>query len=319
LIFVDPPLKRINAGDGYGMCSPVITSPYQGGYIDFTDHDSQMKIKKGPPRTSLLNDICFYLEHHGKWLFEQSGAALDNPDIPSLFAKKIIGSHYLRMMDFHQSIVSAPYLVFSRQDDLARFEADDIERYWNDVQAGERRSGEYCDEIEDVLIQLGIPFERPNPSMCTGWADYRQDFQFVYTRMQAIRHRSEQVNAAMIGFATMVENRQTFLAQQIAVQHAEQSLSASRSMKALTLVGIIFIPLAFTSSLFSMTEHFAPGSKYFWVYLAVAIPLVLLVVFGYVILDWGFNSKVEWSFGVLLRSVRGKLGACLVTDASKHC
>jgi Mg2+ and Co2+ transporter CorA len=122
----------------------------------------------------------------------------------------------------------------------------------------------------------------------------------------------------MIGFATMVENRQAFLAQQIAVQHSEESLSASRSMKALTLVGIIFIPLAFTSSLFSMTEHFAPGSKYFWVYLAVAIPLVLLVVFGYAILDWGFNSKVELSLGVMLRSVREKRGDWLVTDASKH-
>jgi len=315
LIFVDPPLKRITAGNGYDVVSHIKTLPYQGGYVDFTDHDSQMKIKKGPPRTSLLDDMCFYLEHHGKWLFEQGGAALDNPDTPSLFAKKIIGSHYLRMMDFHQSIVSAPYLVFSRQDDLARLETDDIERYWNDVQAGERRSGEYCDEIEDVLIQLGIPFESPNPSMCTGWADYRQDFQFVYARMQAIRHRSEQVNAAMIGLATMVENRQAFLAQLIAVQHSEQSLSASRSMKALTLVGIIFIPLAFTSSLFSMTDHFVPGSKYFWVYFAVAIPLALIVMFGYIILDWGFNSKVEWSFGVLLRSVRGKRRDWLVKDA----
>lgn len=48
-------------------------------------------------------------------------------------------------------------------------------------------------------------------------------------------------------------------------------------MKALTLLGMVFVPLAFTSGLFNMAAPFGPGNLHFRVYFAVALPLILLV------------------------------------------
>ena len=50
-------------------------------------------------------------------------------------------------------------------------------------------------------------------------------------------------------------------------------------MKELSNLGMLFIPLAFTSGIFSMSGNYAPGGSSFWVYWVVAVPLVLLVFF----------------------------------------
>ncbi len=57
----------------------------------------------------------------------------------------------------------------------------------------------------------------------------------------------------------------------------------AKRLKELTNLGMLFLPLAFTSGLFSMSGSYAPGGTFFWMYWVVAGPLVLLMflaVFG---------------------------------------
>ena len=51
-------------------------------------------------------------------------------------------------------------------------------------------------------------------------------------------------------------------------------------MKVLTVLGLVFIPLAFTCGLLSMNDRYLPGTGLFWIYWAVALPLIILVFSG---------------------------------------
>lgn len=53
----------------------------------------------------------------------------------------------------------------------------------------------------------------------------------------------------------------------------------------MTYIALVFIPLSFTSTIFSMSDDFGPGKDRFWIYFATAIPLLLVVL----------GSSVSWS------------------------
>jgi Mg2+ and Co2+ transporter CorA len=63
----------------------------------------------------------------------------------------------------------------------------------------------------------------------------------------------------------------------ISIIESQRSLQETKVMKALTLLGMNLIPFAFTSGIFGMSGKYAAGETYFWVYFAVALPIVLLV------------------------------------------
>ena len=156
------------------------------------------------------------------------------------------------------------------------------------------------------MLQLGICLENPDLKRCVGWADCSQDFLFIYRHMKNAEKRTKYLNDATSALASIISSRQSFQEQRIALKHAEQSLSASKSMKALSIAGVVFIPLTYTSSLFSMTQQFMPGAEKFWIYFAVALPLMVVVMLAYVVLDWGYNGSDEWSVQSVVHSFRGK-------------
>jgi Mg2+ and Co2+ transporter CorA len=60
-----------------------------------------------------------------------------------------------------------------------------------------------------------------------------------------------------------------------------QQLKEARSTKTLTVVGLVFIPLAYTASLFSMASPYGPGYSQFWLYFIISIPLAAIVYLAY--------------------------------------
>lgn len=67
-------------------------------------------------------------------------------------------------------------------------------------------------------------------------------------------------------------------------------------MKAITLLGLVFIPLAFTTSLFGMESPYKPGDDLFWVYFVTSIPLIVVILLAYYVLDLGYNDEGRaWS------------------------
>ncbi|KAK4450466.1 hypothetical protein QBC34DRAFT_349219 [Podospora aff. communis PSN243] len=311
LILTDPPLRAVMTSKVSGYTSSklsyttrekvhISSSPFQNGYLDFTPHSTQLTTLRGPPRTCLLDDLAFYLQTHP--LFppgtpNPSTPGPPNPSLPpipspptntpAIFAQKIIASHYLQLFTFIRSVTSDVQFQMSRLDRMGMdyFDTTFVESgQWSDAQALERRISEYTSDMESLMLGVGIPLDdKPDvpgcisPVVASGtastipWYDTAADLQVLRMRFCDVRRHAEMLNAAITGLTSISGN--------------QKALREARSTKALTLVGLVFIPLAYTATLFSMTESFGPGGERFWVYFAVSVPLIVCVLGAYTVLD----------------------------------
>lgn len=305
LVICDPPVTKVRTGEGEATF--VKARPYQGGYVDFMPQVRGGTMGAGPPRTAMLNDLVYYLRTEAQHV----DLARAETSV-GVFVRKMIASHYLKHSEHLRATLSYMQRGLSRKQDLALLTMEQVEELWSDIQAWERRMGEYCEDLEAIMLPLGIPLSPPSlgrGSGSTAWTDSAADYQFLLTRLRALRHRTECLNSAITGLANIAGNRQAYKEQQLAVQEAKRSIREAKSTKAITLLGLFFIPLAYTSSLFSMTDAFAPGGLYFWVYWAASFPLILLVLLGYYVLDWGYTDDgAAWSPVTFRASLRKRLG-----------
>jgi hypothetical protein len=92
-------------------------------------------------------------------------------------------------------------------------------------------------------------------------------------------------------------------------------------VKILTLVALIFVPLSFTSGLFSMGDDYLPGRDQFWVFFAVAIPLIILIFAIAELIDLGHGRDGVWSGQNYARRVKdwvARLGQRLKRGTTEH-
>ncbi|RYP48747.1 hypothetical protein DL768_005404 [Monosporascus sp. mg162] len=298
----DPPIERVLTDYSGQTGYTVKTSPHNTGYVDFMPHKDQIRSRSGPPRTSPLDDIIFYLRTH------PSALDLANHNSVRIFVEKIVASHYLKLAEFVQSTIDIVQFNLSRQQDLTSFDVSAVEEQWSDVQAWERRIGEYKDDLEAIMLQLRISFASPNLNQVVDWKDSAADYQFLYLRFKEIGQRANRLNGSIAALAGLTGNRQAFKAQELSLEATERSIHEAKSVKALTILGIVFIPLTYTASLFSIPDPHGPGDELFWVYFAASFPLIGLIMLGYYTLELGHaNGRMHWSFRTAVRSVREKL------------
>ncbi|GJC89176.1 hypothetical protein ColLi_12014 [Colletotrichum liriopes] len=325
LVLCDPPVKSVRTGDEYKIEYPVKTCSYQGGYLDFVPEEEQIRVARegrycGPPRTSMLEDLSFYLQTHSRLV------DIAEPESVNVFVKKIVASHFLKQTEHLRATLSAVQRGLTRKQDLAKMPMNKVEALWSDMQGWERRTGEYLEDLEGIMLQLGIPLSHPAspapvnmpPSRAgaltpenIAWQDCTADFQFLYLRFRELRHRTETLNAAVTGLASITGNRQAYKEQQ-------RSIREAKSTKAVTLLGLVFIPLAYTSSLFGMEVPYGPGGEFFWIYFVTSAPLILVVLLGYYVLDFGYNDDGRaWSVVTLNKSVNERLDRLKRQDTEK--
>jgi Mg2+ and Co2+ transporter CorA len=65
---------------------------------------------------------------------------------------------------------------------------------------------------------------------------------------------------------------------------SHKSIAQAEDIRRLTYIAIAFIPLTYITGLFSMSEPYGPGRKYFWVYWVAAVPTAAIVM-GLLMLD----------------------------------
>ncbi|PSR82751.1 hypothetical protein BD289DRAFT_370842 [Coniella lustricola] len=268
IIFCDPPLRKIIIlDDGPMKGHEVLALPHPpgDGYIDFFPPEIQLACRAGPPRTSIADDMCFYLTKYHEFV------GVRDPDSASLFLKKIIASHYTKHFDFLRKNIMENLRGMGRQSHFAYSDLSSIEASWSDTQTLERRLGHFFLDLEEILVQLRIPLETPDPRKVTSWQDTEADFQFLYYRYKWIRESVDRVNSSITGLTSIAGNRQ-------ALRSAERSTH-------ITFIGLLFIPLAFIASLFSMADPYGPGKDKFWLYFATGIPVTILVMMVYYIFD----------------------------------
>ncbi|KAI9804474.1 MAG: hypothetical protein M1825_001373 [Sarcosagium campestre] len=294
LLMVDPPVgDMFQVGEGAAaQVQRLSNQALHGGYIDFSpmyddndDDDDENdeggsddgKQTKGPLRTSTFDDICFYWQRQSA--ARLNGMGLEDPEVAAIFIKRIVASNWMLLIQYLNRILSMLEFGLSRRKDLAGFSW--LDQGWSDVQSWMRRCAEFSEHIDSTLDSLRIPLPdrggakassetrqgRDSLDACTG------DFLYIHRRMLELYRRTETLAASLTGLISILESK--------------RSLEEARSLKTLTLLGMVFVPLAFTSGMFSMSGDYLPGKRKFWVYIAVAIPLILAVfAIAFIITYW---------------------------------
>ncbi|KAF5248736.1 hypothetical protein FANTH_5806 [Fusarium anthophilum] len=266
----DPDLRNVvtrNEADGGGHVFPVGQQPAEVAYVDFFASAIGVTVKQGPPKTSIADDLCFYLANYSSL----PGLTCETPDIVSLFLQKIVASLYLRHLDQLRKTIAQSQSPMRWTSDFGKLDLATVEANWSDCQTLERRLQLHCLDLEGLLVQLRLPFERPDPRKINSWQDVTADFQMLYHQYNHARSWVEKLNSSMAAMAGIAGNRQAFREQQV-------SLEAAVRARNITTLGLVFIPLAYVATLFSMSSDYAPGGERFWLYLVISIPMVLVVL-----------------------------------------
>ncbi|MCJ1453863.1 hypothetical protein MMC28_004212 [Mycoblastus sanguinarius] len=268
--------------------------PFSGGYPDFIKHpDFGCNVPKGPPRTSALEDMCFYLVEYGNHTVGNSG-----PHIAAVIMQKVVASNYMQLVDFVRANITSLEYQLSRRDILTGTQISWIDEQWRDLQTWSRQCSEYVEDVEAIMISLGISFPASFAPQhkATNLARCNEDFQYIHYRLKALKARVEVLNNSMTGLASISGSRQ-------ALFEAKRSLKEAKNIKTLTLLGMVFAPLAFCTGLFSMNEQYLPGTGLFWIYFAVAIPLILAVFTFAFLVRLGYNDEGDWNLQTLFQNL----------------
>lgn len=255
--------------------------PFQDGYVDFIPTPSHTEVlnKKSHPHESMLRDLIHYYQQHSGLLTEENWKT---PDCSAIFLKKIVAAHYLQLVDYIKVMLPSLELRLT----TAWVEEQD---QWRGLQTISRRCGNYRDDIEDTLLSLGLsPEGTPDVTTPPGfakWTNCAKDFHYAYFRLKILKERADNLMTSMTGLASIAGNR--------------QNLEEAKRVKRLNLLALLFIPLAYTSSLFSMQDEYSPNRKKFWVYWVSALLAVAFTSFVTFVLDRALDDEANWTLSPL--------------------
>lgn len=295
VILCDPQLTQMNAypkervynqqTGGYDLkevnADQLKNKPFQGGYVDFAPpprlQRGELPRKTRHPHKSMLDDLVYYYETNSHLLEEEEWSS---PSNSAIFLKKIVAAHYLQLADYIKAMLPSLELK------LTTAWVEEQEQ-WKALGTISRRCGNYRDDIEDALLSLGYQLGTPAPKTreegknIYDWKNCEIDYQYAYLRLKVLKERADNLMTSMTGLASIAGNR--------------QNLEEAKRLKRLNLLALLFIPLAYTSSLFGMENDYAPDRPLFWVYWVSAIGSVIFTVVVTWILDQALNDAAEWT------------------------
>jgi Mg2+ and Co2+ transporter CorA len=68
-----------------------------------------------------------------------------------------------------------------------------------------------------------------------------------------------------------------FVTSLIQLFDVRQSVTEAINVRRVTYTALVFVPLSWAASIFSMAENYSPGGSQFWIYWVVALPLLIMV------------------------------------------
>lgn len=267
VILLDPPITQ-NFFPVKGMrheAQPVQV-PFElflGGYEDFRDpllFSKFTKQKDGPYRQSLFDDFLYY------WSLKMP-ASFD-PDKPSLaslayYPMKIVAEEWMSYLTvMRQTIKEYEYSLedLDGSSTLSQ-ELDRLKSDLSSLQSWRRRILSTRQKTQAVLRFLGAC--SVDTAKDDGLSALEEDYKYIATEVQEYGSRLESVLPVVTSMVQIVDSR--------------RALAETSSVTRLTYLAVVFVPLTFTSGLFSMSDDMAPGGSLFWLYFVVALPITLVV------------------------------------------
>ena len=202
----------------------------------------------GTSLSSLFEDLCYYWKHYSRCVHD-----IEGPLSVLAFLKIIIARHKESLLNAQKS-----RLCYERQSSTSNIEHELNETY-NLIETFIHDVTDALQDLDDALIAFRTPLQDLDFSVASDWTDCRLDYQL--TRMRYIMLK-ESVLSCRSAFATLA----SVTASRESIKETKRALKEAKNTKTLAFAGLIFIPWAYCSSLFSMNESYIPGSNGFWIY-----------------------------------------------------
>ncbi|KAH7076772.1 hypothetical protein BKA63DRAFT_510725 [Paraphoma chrysanthemicola] len=264
LVLVDPPLGGVHFQYGHKDSEEhrvrLDIQPFLGLYEDFTDppkFSEDWSRVLNTSRRSLLEDIIGY--------WERNTPACFSPEEPSLeaiayYPLRIVAAEWVKYVEVMQHCIKLYQYSDTQIPTLDRINHD-----LRELQGWRLRSLNSQHKVQTVIRKLKVPQEATlHPRTHQVMEPIIEDFEVILSNMQAAGTRLENMLPVVTSFIQIIDARRSF--------------AETANISRLTILALVFIPLSYVSSLFSMNPSNMPGSQHFWVYFAVAIPVTLLVI-----------------------------------------
>jgi Mg2+ and Co2+ transporter CorA len=266
--------------------------PYQKGYVDFSEWSNcsasalKDEIIRGPPRTSMLNDVAYYWEEVGS--SDLIAATLKDGTLGAVHLQKLVASNWLVLLEYIWATLSELERTLNPFEDPRNENTEDLLARLNqtlaEVNRLRRRLSYYLEELESTMRGLSLTTGEQDPGD-HGQTDtsISDDFRFVHARLCSFKQKVESLATVVTGLLSVCQGRISASLASTSAKTAIVSANEARLVSRLTVLAVIFIPLSFSASILSMGGDFSPGESRFWVYFAVSIPMLLLIL-GFVFL-----------------------------------
>lgn len=237
---------------------PLRSKPFLGLYEDFmlpSDHGQNFQPTAKPRGIGIADDLSHYWERSIPCCFDPK-----NPTIQSLayYPLRIIAAEWVKYIAvMNTCLVNHEYRP-DKGSALGKFEMS-----LRELQSWRRRSIISQRKIQSILSRLES-WKAKNPNDTALLQPLITDYQYISLRIDE--------------YGRMLENTVSTVTSAVQIFEARRAFTETSNVTRLTGLALFFIPLSYVSSLFSMQSSNAPGNSKFWVYFAVAIPLMLLVV-----------------------------------------
>ncbi|KAG5751471.1 hypothetical protein H9Q69_013919 [Fusarium xylarioides] len=252
LVLVDPPTNHVVGRRKYGLNTTYPATRLHGGIEDSIVSELHKDVLGQIDSSSLLSCLTHHFE------VNPSQLNLNSPSILSLayYPVRII----LGEWNLYSHLISRyfKYYEYSMNDIAHRLHNDDI----IDLQRWRRRSK----QSQHKLIALA--------EFIDYWLDQEPDQKEWKLVIKDIRYMQRQLELYSQSFDQIV----TVATSMIQILDSRRSIREAINAKRLTYIALVFVPLSWVASLFSMGGDFLPGKGLFWVYFVVGLPLVAVVL-----------------------------------------
>ncbi|KAF2122984.1 hypothetical protein BDV96DRAFT_639535 [Lophiotrema nucula] len=261
LVLVDPPIGDVYIADAIDKRRVILNlRPFLGSYEDFlapASFSADTEDEETLPRGGMFEDLQQY------WTRERS--ACFNPRDPSIqslayYTLNIIAAEWVKYVAVMQYCLKQ---YEYNHDQLPALSLDKFDKDLRELQSWRRRTMVSQSKIKSVLRFLSSKY-RQIENKDQDLELLSDDFEHINSNIESVGRRLESMLPVVMSFVQITDARRSF--------------AETADISRLTILALIFVPLTFVSSLFSMNTENLPGRGAFWVYFAVAIPLTGLVV-----------------------------------------
>lgn len=265
---------------GVLLVDPSITEGYPlwRGYRPFMNSPKPSDPTSYPaaPKTTLFEDLLFWMKQTSQ---EDINAIQTNPRAMAFRALQIICAEWLTLSRYITARLGQIEWEIERPDfRIVKQDGKDTMNFNTSLQklhTWRRRLPLFRDMVSETRKKL-FPDEDPGtvPADCIG--QLRKDFGVVAGHINDLLSRTERIATV----ATAVT----------AIEESRRAVEQNKALGRLTYLAVIFAPLSFVSSFFSMSENVASLSQTIWIYFCVAVP-ISAIAFLLVDKNWTDNLR----------------------------